>query len=195
MEDLLVAADQAPLLVRRYYDGGDPGPIATALAQVPELMVVALPFLGAVYGPSALTERTKEIVVVRTSALARCTYCVQTHTAVALDAGLDRDEVRVLRGELPVDGHFAAPRERALLAWTDAVAGTVGPVADEVTAGFRAHWDGYEVVEVTALIGATLMLNRFATALRLPTGAAALDRLSEDGFAVWDVAQAPGSEP
>ena len=28
-----------------------------------------------------------------------CRYCVDTHTAVALDSGLSREEVRALRGE------------------------------------------------------------------------------------------------
>jgi len=39
-----------PLLARPYYDGGDPGPIVAALAQVPELLVAAMPFIGTVLG-------------------------------------------------------------------------------------------------------------------------------------------------
>jgi len=89
----LIEADQAPLLARVYYADGDPGPIVGALAQVPELLTVALPFIGTALGPSAIGWRTKEIVIVRTSALQQCRFCVQTHTVVALDAGLDRDQV------------------------------------------------------------------------------------------------------
>lgn len=44
----LVEPGQAPLLARPYYADGDPGPIERALAQVPELPAVTLPFLGAV---------------------------------------------------------------------------------------------------------------------------------------------------
>jgi len=72
------------------YGGGDPGPIVAALAQVPELLQVAVPFIGAALGPSGIDWRSKEIVIVRTSALAGGHYCVAAHTVVALDAGLDR---------------------------------------------------------------------------------------------------------
>jgi AhpD family alkylhydroperoxidase len=180
--DLLIRPGQAPLLARRYFEGGDPGPIVSALAHVPELLEVALPFLGAALGPSALDQRTKEIVIVRTSALAGCRYCVQAHTVVALDAGLSRDEVRALRAELPVTAAFGAPRELALLAWVDIVAGTE-PVPAAARAAVRRHWADHEVVELTVLVGATLLLNRFATALALPTGEDTRGRLVAEGLA------------
>ncbi|MGQ0575011.1 MAG: carboxymuconolactone decarboxylase family protein [Pseudonocardia sp.] len=178
----LLPPDQAPLLARPYYAGGDPGPIVAALAQVPELLEVALPFLGAALGASAIGLRTKEIVIVRTSVLAGCRYCVQAHTVVALDAGLTRGEVAALRAEAPVPAAFTDPRELALIAWVDLVAGH-DPVPDAARRGVRAHFADHEVVELTTLVGATLLLNRLATALALPTGAETLDRLTADGWA------------
>ncbi|MBC8091630.1 MAG: carboxymuconolactone decarboxylase family protein [Pseudonocardia sp.] len=180
--DLLLAPDQAPLLARPFYAGGDPGPIVAALAHVPELLEVAMPFLGAALGPSAIDWRTKEIVIVRTSALAGCRYCVQAHTVVALDAGLTRAEVTALRAESPVEQSFIDARELALLAWVDVVAGA-GPVPDAARAHVRAHFADHEVVELTTLVGATLLLNRFATALALPTGADTMRRLIAEGMA------------
>jgi AhpD family alkylhydroperoxidase len=179
--DLLLGADQAPLLARPYFASGDPGPIVAALAQVPELLDVAMPFLGAALGPSGIDWRTKEIVIVRTSALAGCRYCVQAHTVVALDAGLSRRQVRALRAETPVEESFTDARELALIAWVDLVAGP-GPVPDAARAAVRAHFADHEVVELTTLVGATLLLNRFATALALPTGAETLDRLTAEGL-------------
>lgn len=178
---MLIGVDQAPLLARPYYDGGDPGPIVAALAQVPELLEVAMPFLGAALGPSGIDWRTKEIVIVRTSALAGCRYCVQAHTVVALDAGLTHDEVTALRTESPVAQSFTDPRDLALLAWVDTVAGQ-GPVSDEARASVRACFADHEVVELTTLVGATLLLNRFATALALPTDTDTLTRLSAEGL-------------
>jgi hypothetical protein len=49
----LLTRERAPLLARSYYEGGDPGPIAAALASVPEPMEGALPFIGAVCRPTA----------------------------------------------------------------------------------------------------------------------------------------------
>ncbi len=179
--DVLLGPDQAPLLARPYYAGGDPGPIVAALAHVPELLEVAVPFLGAALGPSAIDHRTKEIVIVRTSARAGCRYCVQAHTVVALDAGLTRAEVVALRAETPVEKAFADARELALIEWVDLVA-SHAPVPDDARRAVRAHFADHEVVELTTLVGATLLLNRFATALALPTGADTLDRLTAAGL-------------
>jgi AhpD family alkylhydroperoxidase len=176
----LLDADQAPLLARRYYEGGDPGPITASLAQVPELLEVALPFIGTVLGPSALSWRTKELVIVRVSALMQCRYCVQAHTAVALDAGLRRDEIRALRGALPLGSVFADPAELALLGWVDAVVAGPGRVDPAAGARLRPHFADHEIVEITMLVGATLMLNRYATALELPTSDETLRRLAAE---------------
>jgi AhpD family alkylhydroperoxidase len=178
---VLLGPDQAPLLARPYYAGGDPGPIVAALAQVPELLEVAMPFLGAALGPSAVDWRTKEIVIVRTSALAGCRYCVQTHTVVALDAGLTRAQVVALRTEAPVAEVFVDPRELALIDWVDLVA-SLAPVPDGARRAVRAHFADHEVVEVTTLVGATLLLNRIATALALPIGADTVRRLTAEGM-------------
>lgn len=176
----LLDAGAAPLTARKYYDSGDPGPLVAALATVPELLEVCLPFLSTVLGASSLDARTKEIVIVRTSVLLRCDYCVNSHTVVALDTGLTIAEVRGLRGE--ADLVLADAAEDALLGWIDAVAGDRGPVADDVAAHLGRYFADHEVVELTLLIGATLMLNRFCTALELPTSPEVSDRLSAAGL-------------
>ncbi|WP_188193966.1 carboxymuconolactone decarboxylase family protein [Nonomuraea sp. SYSU D8015] len=178
----LLAAGEAPLLARPYYGDGDPGPIVAALAHVPELLEVALPFIGAALGPSALSWRTKELVIVRVSALAGCRYCVQTHTAVALDAGLSREEILALRLSLDYREVFAGAAERAVIAWSDAVAAGHGPVSGQARDGLRAHFAEHETVELTVTAGATLMLNRLATALELPTSPGTLSRLTSEGL-------------
>jgi AhpD family alkylhydroperoxidase len=177
----LLDAEQAPIVARPLYAGGDPGPIVGALAHVPELLEAALPFIGQALAPGAVDARTKEIAILRTSALLGCRYCTDTHSVVARDAGLALAEVRALRGEAPRDV-FADPREQALLDWVDAVALGPGAPSEAVTLALRAQFAAYEIVDLTLTVGATLMLNRFATALALPTGADTLRRLAEEGL-------------
>ena len=180
----LIEADQAPILARPFYPTeGLPSPITASLAHVPEVLEAALPFVGRVLGPTAVDARTKEIVIVRTSALMECRYCVETHTAVALDCGLSRDEVRALRGEGDVEAVFTDPGELALLAWVDAVAVGRGAVSEAITTRATEATGDPELVELTLVAAATLMLNRYCSALGLPTSAATLSRLSEEGFA------------
>jgi len=177
----LLGADDAPLLARVYYENGDPGPIVSALAQVPELLVVAMPFLGVVLGASSIAARAKELVILRTSARVGCRFCVDAHSVVALDTGLSAPEVRALRDELPMASVFIAPADHALLGWVDAIA-TPGPVRVEDRRAVLAHFPDHQVVELTMVASATVMLNRFCTALNLPTAASVTDRLREAGL-------------
>ena len=177
----LIAAADAPLLARPYYEHGDPGPIVAALAQIPELLEVALPFIAVVLGPSSIPIRTKELVIVRTSALAGCRFCVDAHSVVALDSGLSANEVRALRRERTIAATFADPAELALLDWVDVVT-LSGPVRPADRRAALGVYEDHEVVELTMLAAATLMLNRFCTALNLPTAASVSERLTEAGI-------------
>ncbi len=175
---------QAPLLAKPYYEGGDPGPIAATMAQVPELLEVALPFIATALGASSISFRTKEIVIVRTSALLGCRYCIDSHTAVALDSGLTHGQVRALRNEngSSIEDHFDDERERALIEWNDAVAGGTGALPERANSSVKKHFADHEIVELTILIGTTMLLNRYATALQLPVGESTIERLIQEGF-------------
>jgi len=177
----LLDASRAPLTARPYFAGGDPGPIVAALASIPELLEVALPFLSTVLNASAVDARTKEIVIVRTSALQDCRYCIDAHSVVALDTGLTVDEVRTLTAPGPVS--LPDPDESALLDWIDAVAGAIGAVPDAVADRLAGAYRDFEIVELTLLIGATMMLNRFCTSLSLPTSTDVATRLAREGLA------------
>ena len=95
----LISVDQAPLLARPWYrDDGSASPITRALAQVPELLDVTMPFIGTLYEAGAVDLRAKELVILRVSAVNRCRYCVATHTVAAWDAGLTEAQTAALRG-------------------------------------------------------------------------------------------------
>jgi AhpD family alkylhydroperoxidase len=179
----LLDADDAPLLARPYYAGGDPGPIVTAMAQVPELLGPMLGFIGPALGASAVDFATKEIVILRTSAVMECRYCINAHTPVAIDAGWGREQVCALRDERPVRDAFGNERDLALIEWIDEVAMGRGAIEDRFAIAMKAHFTDAEIVELTAVIGATLLLNRFCTALQLPTSPGTLERLAAEGFA------------
>jgi AhpD family alkylhydroperoxidase len=178
----IIDAPQAPLLARRFYQGGDPGAIVATLAHVPEMLEAAMPFLTAVLGPSSLSPRLKEIVILRTSSLLQCRYCIQSHSVTALDTGLSRDEVLALRGTLPLDTYFSDEREQALLEWIDCVARGRGIVPAPVTAQLALRFSDAEVVEITLVAATTIMLNRYCTSLSLPSAPATVARLSQEGL-------------
>jgi AhpD family alkylhydroperoxidase len=104
----LFKPETAPEAVRQFFAKGDPGPIASSLAHAPEIMQKALPFIGATLGPSSIANvRTKEIVILRASAVQQCRYCVNTHSYVARNSGLSKDEVQALQGHGDATKAFA----------------------------------------------------------------------------------------
>ena len=178
----LFEAATAPLAAQMYWDNGDPGPIVAALASVPELLGPVLGFVGPALGAGAVGIRVKEFAILRTSALQGCQYCIHAHSSTALDVGLTHSEVRSLRGELPLEDGFPLEAERAMIGWIDALAGATGEIPDDVWIAARAHWAEYQLIEVCVTVGATMLLNRLATGLQLPTAPAVLDRLTAEGL-------------
>lgn len=174
----LVAAGQAPLLVKRYFEGGDPGVITAALAQVPEICERAVPFLRVAFGTTLISPRWKEVVVLRISGLNGCRFCTDTHTVGALDAGLDPAEIRALRGEGPVPGSFG-PTDLSVLLFAEAF----DHQPEAAVTHLRPRFADHEIVAFATLAGATVLLNGFATALGLPVGPEDRRRLARAGFA------------
>lgn len=181
----LIDAGSSPLLVRDYFADGDPGPIVAALAHVPELCEVALPFVGAALAPSAVSFRHKEIAILRTSANLSCKFCINAHTVVAFESGLSHGEVRALRGEVSVEDAFDDAVDRALIDWIDALTLASGVVPAAVAHTARQVLSSHELVELTVTVGTTMLLNRFATGFGLPTSDDTITRLAELGFSSY----------
>jgi AhpD family alkylhydroperoxidase len=179
-----LAEMDAPLLAKPFYGGGDPGPITATMAHVPELLEVGLPFIGAALAPSAISFRSKEIVILRTSALLACRYCIDSHTPVALDSGLSHDQVRALRNEpgTSIQSAFPDATDQALIVWIDEVATGRGAINPEVNQLAAKNFAEHEIVELTLTITVTMLLNRYATSLQLPVGEGTLTRLTAEGF-------------
>lgn len=178
----LIDSSSSPLLLRDLFANGDPGPIVGALAQVPELCQAALPFISAALGPSGVSFRDKEIAILRTSANLACRYCIDAHTVVAFDSGLTMREVTALRSCPDPSDVFDDERERALIAWIDAISTGTGPIDQSLSVEARDLIGPHQLVELTVTIGATVLLNRLATGLQLPTSDQTIARLAEHGF-------------
>ena len=175
----LIEAEQAPLLVRDYFADGDPGPIVAALAQVPEFLEVAMPFVARILGPTSLPPRTKELVILRASVRGRCRFCIDSHTLVAVGVGMSRAEVTALREESPFPESFSAA-ERAVVAFADDLCDRPARATDHL----KPHFEDHQIVELVTVGATTILLNRMATALGLTVSPDAASRL-EAGR--WDV--------
>src|SRR5215467_12268980 len=95
--------------------------------------------------------RLRELVRIRASQLNGCAYCVDMHTKDARAAG--ETEQRLYAIPVWRDTPFFTPRERAALAWAEAVTelGRDG-VPDDVYQVARAQFEEAELVRLTMAV-------------------------------------------
>jgi AhpD family alkylhydroperoxidase len=118
---------------------------------------------------SGLEPALLELVKMRASQLNGCAYCLDMHSQDARAAGETEQRLHVLAAwrEAP----FFTERERAALAWTEAVTLVgEGHVPDEVYASARQRFTAEELVSLTLAVVAINGWNRLAIAFRAPPG-------------------------
>jgi AhpD family alkylhydroperoxidase len=114
---------------------------------------------------SSIGERIFELVNLRVSQVNGCGVCVDMHYRSLLKQGADPRHINAVAGwrEAP----FFSPRERAALAWADAV--NALPQRDETDTAFRGlreHFDDNEIAELTYGIAAIRGWNVLNLSLR-----------------------------
>ena len=141
-----------------------------ALLHSPALASAWLEFNNAVRFQTGLDDRVRELVIVRVAYLNGAAYVVDIHKSrYAEPAGVARAEVEAL-ADWQRAGIFG-PRERALLAYVDAVTRDVA-VSDAVFKSLREYFGERETVELTVLVAAYNMHTRVLRALEIdPEGA------------------------
>jgi len=110
-----------------------------------------------------------ELVKLRASTINGCAYCVDMHSKDARARG--ESEQRLYALSVWREAPFFTPRERAALAWTEAVTEvSAGQVPDDVYRLVREHFDELQLVDLTMVIIAINAWNRLAIAFRAVAG-------------------------
>jgi len=111
-----------------------------------------------------------ELVKLRASQLNGCAYCIDLHWRDARKAGEDERRLYLLAVWRESPGY--TDRERAALAWTEAVTHlTDGHVTDEVFAAVRPHFSDKELADLTLAVAAINAWNRLSISFRSVPGA------------------------
>ena len=116
---------------------------------------------------SGLETSLIELVKMRASQINGCAFCLDMHSRAARRAG--ESEQRLYLLDAWEECALYTPRERAALAWTEAVtriAETKAP--DAAYEAARAQFTDKELVDLTTLIGLINLWNRLAIAFRAP---------------------------
>ena len=120
-------------------------------------------------GGSGLERKLLELVKIRASQINGCAYCLDMHTQDARAEGETERRIYALSAwrETP----FYTDRERAALAWTEAVTRVSdGGVSDALYEEARRHFDEKELADLTWAVAAINAWNRVAISFRSVPG-------------------------
>ena len=120
--------------------------------------------LGQFAAKAGLDKQLLELVKLRASQINGCAFCVQYHILQGESLGVPTDKLNlvVVWREAP---QFSA-RERAALAWTEALTTMPNGVSDEVYAEVAAEFSEQELTYLTSAIASINVWNRFGAAYR-----------------------------
>jgi uncharacterized peroxidase-related enzyme len=128
--------------------------------------------MEAVLNTGTLPTALKELVIVRTSQMNHCEYCLASHSLLAKKLGYNDAQIAALP-------HFEssdtfAPREKAALRLAERLTSNERPLDEAELADLRAHFTEGEIVELMAASGLFNYFNRFNNLLAMePTPAGA----------------------
>jgi AhpD family alkylhydroperoxidase len=129
----------------------------------------ALYGLNAALAKSSLDESLLNLVHLRASQINGCAFCIDMHAKDLRAEG--ETEQRIYMLDAWREAPFYDERERAALAWTEAVTLVAdGHVPDSVYEEVTTHFTEGEVTELTLAIAAVNVYNRLNIAFRTPAG-------------------------
>lgn len=120
--------------------------------------------LGRLAANAGIDKPLLELIKLRASQINGCVFCVQFHILQAEKLGVPVDKLNlvVVWREAP---QFSA-RERAALAWTEALTLLTSGVSDEVYEQARAEFSDQELTYLTSAVASINAWNRFGVAFR-----------------------------
>ncbi len=131
-------------------------------------------FLGVAWLAGALRRRRsplppalRGLVSVRVSQLEWCRFCVDLNAAIGMKGGVTQEKLDALEDWRA--SNLYDERERAALAYAEAMTARDGGVDDELMGELKRHFDDDAVVELTALVAVQAMSSKFNAALDVPS--------------------------
>lgn len=120
--------------------------------------------LGQVAAKAGLDKQLLELVKLRASQINGCAFCVQHHVLLSERLGVPVDKLHLVAvwREAPI----YSVRERAALAWTEALTLLPDGFGDEVYEEAQREFSETELIYLTSAIASINVWNRFGAAFR-----------------------------
>ena len=120
--------------------------------------------LGKLAAKAGLDKQMLELIKLRASQIDGCAFCVQYHILQAETLGVPADKINLVvvwREVLQF-----SRRERAALAWTEALTLIADGVSDEVYAEVSAEFSEQELAYLTSAVASINVWNRYGATFR-----------------------------
>ena len=121
-------------------------------------LLTAVQALNQAVDASGLEKSLLHLIKLRASQINGCSYCVEMHTREAREDG--EGETRLYLTSAWKESPLFTERERAALAWTEAVTRLPDGVSEALFAATRQHFSEEEITKLTVAIGMINMWNR-----------------------------------
>jgi uncharacterized peroxidase-related enzyme len=135
------------------------------VAHRPEIFRTMIAHFRAVMNTGTVPTKLKELVIVRTSQINQCEYCLASHTALARRLGWSDDQINELASFRNRSDFTEA--EKVALELAERSTLDSKSVDDVFWNELRKHYDEGEIIELLAAIGLFNYFNRFNNALHM----------------------------
>jgi AhpD family alkylhydroperoxidase len=122
----------------------------------------------ALMGETGLSEKIRQLVVLKTCRLDKCKSTIDRHSRLALDAGWTEEQLRAIDDYS--DSALFTYYEREALQLVDFVYSRPDEIPFDYWRQLDNHYTSDQVVEMITLIGFTMMVNRLILSLELESG-------------------------
>ena len=113
-----------------------------------------------------LDMRIKALVILKTSTLNGCAYCVGHNTALGRSLGFQEDEIEAISQNYQLSDYFS-PADKAAIHWAECLTERTYKRHPEVMAQLKLHFNDAQIVEITMVSGFFNFWNRFTDALEI----------------------------
>ena len=120
--------------------------------------------LTQVAGKAGLDKQLLELIKLRASQINGCAFCLQFHVLQSERLGLSVDKINLVA--VWREASLFSARERAALAWTEALTFLPEGISDELYAEARREFSETELIYLTSAVASINVWNRFGAAYR-----------------------------
>jgi len=151
------------------------------MAHRPEIFQTMIAHFEAILTTGTLTTKLKELLIVRTSQLNQCAYCLASHTQIARKLGWSAEQIAAL-SSAKESGLFTAA-EVAAIRLAERMTLDANNYSDAEFAELRGFYSEGEVVELMTAVGIFNYFNRFNNVLKMePTKGMTEEEMMAGGY-------------